>query len=195
MKGLHTIWAAVLLAVAVIIIFPLFAQEVLAADSSNQWRPTYDLIMRYLNFGILLFLLIKFGRKPLMNFLRQRKEDLQKEINRAEEKRKEARANVEEVHRQLDESAARLEEIKQKIIKQGEIKKQAIIQNAQQESKILLQEAKRRIDSQVLNAKQTLQAQMIDEAMEIVFKKLPRHITQQDNRKFLDKYLTRVLSE
>jgi F-type H+-transporting ATPase subunit b len=194
-KGLHTIWVAVLLAIAEIISFPLFSQEVLAADSSNQWRPTYDLIMRYLNFGILLFLLIRFGRKPLMNFLRQRKEELQKEINRAEEKRKEAKANVEEVHRQIDESAARLEEIKQKIIKQGEIKKQLIIQNAQQESKILLQEAKRRIDSQILKARKTLQAQMIDEAMEIVFEKLPRQITEEDNQKFLDQYLKRVSSE
>jgi F-type H+-transporting ATPase subunit b len=194
-KRLHIIWAAVLLAIAVTISLPLFPHEALAADSSNQWRPAYDLIMRYLNFGILLFLLIKFGKKPLVNFLRQRKEELQKEINRAEEKKKEAEANVAKVHRQLDESAARLEEIKQKIIKQGEIKKQRIIENAQQESKILLQEAKRRIDSQVLNARKRLQAQMIDEAMAIVFKKLPRQITEEDNQKFLDQYLTRVLSE
>jgi F-type H+-transporting ATPase subunit b len=173
----------------------LFPHQALAADNSNQWRPTYDLIMRYLNFGILLFLLIKFGKKPLMNLLRQRKEELQKEINRAEEKKKEAKANVAKVHRQLDESAARLEEIKQKIIKQGEIKKQRIIENAQQESKILLQEANRRIDSQILNAKKRLQAQMIDEAMAIVFKKLPRQITEEDNQKFLDQYLTRVSSE
>jgi hypothetical protein len=39
------------------------------------------------------------------------------------------------------------------------------------------------------------QAEMIDEAMKTVFEKLPQHITQADNQKFLDQYLTQVSSD
>jgi hypothetical protein len=39
------------------------------------------------------------------------------------------------------------------------------------------------------------QAEMVDEAMQTVFEKLPQHITQADNQKFLDQYLTQVSSE
>ena len=83
-----------------------------AADGSNQWRPTYDLVMRWLNFGILVFLLIKFGKKPLLSLLHKRKEELQREINRAEEQRNKAETKIKEVHTLLDGSVVRLEEKK-----------------------------------------------------------------------------------
>jgi F-type H+-transporting ATPase subunit b len=172
-----------------------FASETLAADNSTNWRPTYDLVMRWLNFVILAFLLVKFGKNPLMNMLRRRKEELQREIKRAEEQRKNAEAKVNEVRQQLDESVAHLEEIKQKIIKQGESRKKEIIQQAQAESKILLMEAKRRIDNQILSTKKKFQTKMVDEAMKTVIEQLPQHITQADNQKFLDQYLTQLSTD
>ena len=158
-------------------------------------RPTYDRVMRWLNFGILAFLLVIFSKNPLMNMLRQRKAELQREIKRAEEQRKNAETKANEVRQQLDESVAHLEEIKQKIIKQGETRKKEIIQEARAESKILLMEAKRRIDNQILSTKKMFQAELIDEAMKTVFEKLPQHVTQADNQKFLDQYLTQVSSD
>ena len=175
--------------------FVFLATETLAADNSGNWRPTYDLVLRWLNFVILAFLLVKFGKNPLMNMLRQRKQELQKEITKAEEQRKNAEAKANEVRRQLEESVAHLEEIKQRIIKQGETRKKEIIQEAQAESKILLKEAKRRIDSQILSTKKMFQTEMIDEAIETVFEKLPQHITQADYQKFLDQYLSQVSSD
>ena len=187
--------ASLVWTVALCICLLFFASQTMAADNSGSWRPTYDLVMRWLNFVILVFLLVKFGKNPLMNMLRQRKEELQREIKMAEEQRKNAEAKANEVRQQLDESVAHLEEIKQRIIKRGEARKKEIIQEAQAESKILLMEAKRRIDTQILSTKKMFQAEMIDEAMKTVFEKLPQHITQADNQKFLDQYLTRISSD
>jgi F-type H+-transporting ATPase subunit b len=195
MKRSKMIKASLVLAFALCLSVLFFTSETLAADNSANWRPTYDLVMRWLNFVILAFLLVKFGKNPLMNMLRQRKEELQREIKRAEEQRKNAEAKANEARQQLDEGVARLEEIKQKIIKQGETRKKEIIQEAQAESRILLMEAKRRIDNQILSTKKMFKAKMIDEAMKTVFEKLPQHITQADNQKFLDQYLTQTLSE
>jgi F-type H+-transporting ATPase subunit b len=195
MKGSRMIKASLVLVFALCMSLLFFVTATLAADNSGNWRPTYDLIMRWLNFVILVSLLIKFGKNPLMNMLRQRKEELQREIKRAEEQRKNAEAQTYEVRQQLDESVAHLEVIKQRIIKQGETRKKEIIQGAQAESKILLMEAKRRIDNQILSTKKMFQAEMIDEAMKTVFEKLPQHITQADNQKFIGHYLTKVLSD
>ncbi len=173
----------------------VFTSEALAVGSAGDWRPTYDLVMRWLNFIILVFLLIKFGKNPLMNLLRQRKEELQREINRAEEKRNKAQAKVKEVNKLLDESVVRLEDRKEKIIKQGENRKQEIIRDGQKESKLLLQESERKLYAQFLSAKKTFQAEMIDEAMKIVFKKLPPQISDEDNQKLLNQYFARVSSE
>jgi F-type H+-transporting ATPase subunit b len=195
MKRSRLIKASWVLALVLVLGFVGFIPEVLAADAAGSWRSKYDLVMRYLNFLILAFVLIKFGKNPLMNALRQRKEEIQKEIKKAEEQRKEAEAKANELRRQLEENVAQLEQIKQKIINRGETRKKEIIQEARAESKILLLEAKRRIDSQIISTKKMFQAEMVDEAMKTVFEKLPQHITQADNQKFLDQYITQISSE
>ncbi len=173
----------------------VITSEALAIDSAGGWRPTYDLVMRWLNFLILVFLLIKFGKNPLLNLLRKRKEELQREINRAEEKRNKAQAKVKEVNKLLDESVVRLEDRKEKIIKQGENRKQEIIRDGQRASQLLLQESERKLDAHFLSARKTFQAEMIDEAMKIVFEKLPQQISDEDNQKLLNQYFARVASE
>ena len=195
MKCSKVIKASLVLAVALGMSLLFFTSETLAADFSGNWRSTYDYVMRWLNFVILAFLLVKFGKNPLMNVLRQRKQELQREIKRAEEQRKNAEAQANEARQQLEESGAHLEEVKQRIIRQGETRKNEIIQGAQAESKILLIEAKRRIDTQILSAKKMFQAEMIDEAMKTVFEKLPQYINPTDNQKFLDQYLRQVSSD
>ena len=36
----------------------LLGPEAFAAEKTNNWRPTYDLVMRWVNFGIIVFLYI-----------------------------------------------------------------------------------------------------------------------------------------
>ena len=85
-----------------------FTPETLAADDGGSWRSKYDLVMRYLNFLILAFVLIKFGKKPLMNVLHQRKEEMQKEIKKVEEQRQNAETKANELRRQLEDNVAHL---------------------------------------------------------------------------------------
>ena len=48
----------------------IFGDDTLAAESGGTWRSTYDLIMRWANFLILAFIIFKFGKKPLINFMK-----------------------------------------------------------------------------------------------------------------------------
>ena len=63
----------------------------LASEGGGNWRGTYDVVMIWLNFGIFAFLLVKFLKDPLLNFLRGRKDELALEMNQLEEKREQAR--------------------------------------------------------------------------------------------------------
>ena len=126
MKGPNLIKTFSILVMATGMGLLVFTSEALAAGSAGDWRPTYDLVMRWLNFLILVFLLIKFGKNPLMNLLSQRKGELQREISRVEEQRDKAQAKVNEAHKLLDESVVRLKDRKEKIIKQGENRKKEI---------------------------------------------------------------------
>ncbi|MCP4630165.1 MAG: ATP synthase F0 subunit B [bacterium] len=174
---------------ASLIVLHLTSFEALAADSSGGWRPIFDLIMRWVNFLILAFLLIKFSRVPLKSFLEGKKADIAREIEKLEADKNRILLEIDENRKQIENSKERLSQLKKSIIAQGEKNKIKIIQDAERESKILLESAKQKIENRVADARELLKAELVDEAITIAMKKLPESITDQDNQKFIDTFI------
>jgi len=166
-----------------------------AAEGSSNWRPTYDLIMRWINFGIIVFVVYKYARKPFMNFLRGSKEKVAEEIQALETRKEEMVTRINQTQKDIEESDIRFNELKERIIQQGEKKKVEIIESAQHHSKIMIEDAKRRIGTHFLNAKNEFRTEMIDKAMDIALERLPREITPEDNDKFSRLFLESSLTE
>ena len=173
----------------------LFRLEAIAAEGQNSWRPVFDEIMRWLNFGILAFLLIKFSRIPIRNFFKARKEEMVREIEALENEKQAALREIDENLKLLEESGARFESLKERIIAQGEKNKQKIIEDAKQESNALLEGAKQKIDSQIIEARNSLRKELIDSAIAIAMERLPAEMTAEDNQKWVDKFLTSAGAE
>lgn len=179
-------------AIAFSLSFILTATDVLAADNASNWRPIFDLVMMWVNFGIFAFIIVKYSRNPLINFLKGQKEKVDLNINRIEEKKEKISAEVRVAIDTLDENKLRMQKLKERIILQGERRKQEIIDNALLESQIMLEESKRKIDDQILQAHKAIRAEMVDMAVSLAVKKLPAEITSADNQKFIDQYLTGI---
>ena len=178
------------LATACTLGFLLMATEGLAAGNANNWRPTYDLVLMWVNFGIFAFILVKYSRKPLVNFLKGQKEKVDLNITRIEEKKEAISAEVRVANDALDESKMRMQKLKERIVLQGERRKQEIIENAQQESKILLESTMKKIETQLIDAKRAFKSELVDTAISLAMKRLPDEITTEDNQKFTDQFLT-----
>ncbi len=164
----------------------------MAADTSGQWRPTYDLIMMWLNFGILVFLLIKFTKIPIANFFKRQKEEVERDLHEAEQKQQAAQTKIAETQKLLDESDVRLKKLTERIVKQGEHKKQELIANAMGESCTLLEEARKRIDNQIVLARNKFRSELIDAAIDVAMVKLPDQVTKDDDRNMIDQYINKV---
>ena len=178
--------------IAGILSLHFLGHEAFAAEKASSWRPIYDLILRWINFGIIVFLVVKYGKTPIMNFLRGQKEKLAREIKRLEDKKEGIAANIEKTHNTIDESEVRFAELKERIVRQGEKKKDAIIQTAQKQSKMMLEDGKRRIDTYFIQAKNKFKAEMIDRAIDLAMERLPKEITAEDNEKLTIEYLSLV---
>jgi len=172
----------------------LLSIEALAADSSGDWRPIFDLVMRWVNFFILSFLLVKFSRSPIKNFLKGKKEDIARDIEELEADKKQMLREIDESRKQIENSKERLSQLKKTIIAQGEKNKIKIIEDAEQESKILLESAKQKIESRIADAREVLKAELVDDAIALAMKKLPEIITDQDNQKFIDAFIKSAAS-
>jgi F-type H+-transporting ATPase subunit b len=169
--------------------------EALASESSGGWRPIYDEVLLWFNFGIIVFVFIKYGKTPLMNFLHGRKEKIAREIAQIEEKKKQAADKVTEINKMVDESKARFAKIKDRIVEQGERKKAEIIQTAQNQSKTMIVNAKRRIESHFEQAKNEFKAELIDKAIDLALERFPKEMTLEDNEKFTREFLTGTAAE
>ena len=161
----------------------------LASETGANWRATYDIVMIWLNFGIFAFLLVKYLKTPLINFLRGRQDEFAREINRLEEERQQISLKINETQRLFEKSEAHYETIKVKIITQGEEKKRELIEAARQESRSMIEQTNIRIGNQIHQAKNKFKSEMIDMAFSLAMERLPAEITKADHQRLLDRYI------
>ena len=164
-----------------------------AVETAASWRPTYDLVMMWVNFLILVFLALKFGKAPIMEFLKGRKLEISEEINQIEKDKNKITHKAKQALKKLDESDIHLAKLKEKILEQGEKKKHLIIKDAEQQCRFMLETSQRKIKNHIMKAEAQFRAELIDEATERALKILPRKITPEDNQKMLNEYLEYTL--
>jgi len=151
--------------------------------------------MRWVNFLILAFLLIKFSRAPLKKFLVGKKQDIADEIGGLEAEKEEILRQIDESKNQLENSRERLSALTKRIVTQGEKDRQRIIDEAEQESKMMLKSAKQKVESRIVEARQLLKSELVDSAITLATKLLPEQITEEDNQKFIDAFMASASSK
>lgn len=189
-KRLHTLISILML---VGLLLHLTGVPVLAADGgAADWRPTFDFIMRWVNFGILAFLLVRYGRQPLQNFLQGQKDEVAGQIDEVEAKKQQMQEMIAETERKVAESSVRFEKIKARIIEQGQQIKQQIIEDARRQSHHLLELEKKKAVNRIDQARATFLSELVDAATKHAQERLPAELTDDDHKKYLDLYLSNV---
>jgi F-type H+-transporting ATPase subunit b len=175
--------------IAVFAALLLNSTDALAAETTNTWRSTFDLVMRWVNFVIIAFVLIKFGRKPIKDFLSNRREAIDQQIKKYDQQKEAAAQKIEEANNLLKNSIARFEKIKKRIVEDGEKKKQQIIEDARQESMILLTSTRQKIENQIVEARNLIRSELIESAIALAEQRLPEEITAADEQKLIDHFM------
>jgi F-type H+-transporting ATPase subunit b len=189
MKRIDKKWLCVSFLAGLIILY-VCGSNVWAAEDSGGWRTTYDLVLKWINFFILAFVVFKYGRTPLMNFLKGQKEKWAQEIKDLEMNKEDAVAKIRQTEKLIEESDVRLAELKDRIVQQGEKRKQEIIDLAEHHSRIMFEDARHRVEAHIAESKNAFRAEMVDAAIDLAIQRLPHEITKDDNQRFLDEYLT-----
>jgi F-type H+-transporting ATPase subunit b len=170
------------------------ATEAFGADASANWRPTYDMVMRWLNFGILVVLFFRYGRKPLVAFFKGKSRQIQENIKTVDKEKEAIKKRINELQTERKEGRKHLQQIRDRVISQGERKKQKIIDDAKKERHLLLESAKQKIGHEITSAREKLQAEMVDRSIELAMQKLPQLMNDQDTQNSLKAYLDGIHS-
>lgn len=177
---------------SLIVILYLFAGVCFGSEGSSDWRKTYDLAMRWLNFLIFAGIFIKFGAKPLKSFTGQQRDEISIEILLLEKKKKELAADINQTLKMGEDSQAQFKNLKERILSEGKRRKKQIIEDAQFQSGLMIEEAKRKVEHRLLSARNNFHKELIDAATDLALEKLPQAVTKEDQEKRLDLFLKTI---
>ncbi len=172
-----------------IVIVGLIAWAIVANGVLGMERATYSLIMRWVNFGILVLVAVKYGRGPILNFLKNQRDEIANALHELEETKKLTENKIAESQEMLEAGQDKLEQIKQRILTEGERRKEQLVADAKQESIIMLESAKLKIDAQMREARDRIRAELIDLASELATEKLPQLLTPKDQEQLVDSWM------
>ena len=170
----------------------LFASQALASDSAGGWRDIYDVVMKWVNFGIfafIVFMIIKKFKGPLWALFAGDKADLENRIDNLEKEKEDKIRSIDSARKELEGSEARLTELKEKMTRRGEREKEAMIEAARDQSRLMLESAQRKVAYRIEQAKANFRAELIDSAVNAAIKQLPSQVTDADNEKLLGLFL------
>lgn len=191
-KSRRNLLQASLLFPAVFFLFML--EPAFAEDGARDWRPIYDFVLRWINFGILAYFVVKVIGPILVSFLSSQQSEISEKIEHVRKEKDEMVSRVQEARDSLENSGPRLEDIKNRIIEQGERRRQEIIDDANEQSRLMMKNARRRVDNQIVQARRNLQNELLDMAIEKATERLPREITEEDDHRIIENYLAAAVS-
>jgi len=163
----------------------LLPADALAAGEISEGRKIYDSIMLWVNFGILAFFFIRYGKTPLMNFLQGERKRVQNQLHEIEEDLNLARQRMKEESDKLDGIDGYLKEIQARIVEMGKREKKKILDEARVRADQMIQEAENELGFQMKKAKWMLNDQLAQKAVDLARERLAAAFTDQDNDKHL----------
>lgn len=165
---------------------PLFAG---AEGAGRNWRPTYDAVMMCVNFVILVLILVKLLKNPIKNFFQSQRDSISQEIEHLTHQKEKTRAELDEVQKRVTAGDAHIQEVRKRLVEEGESIKEKIIENARQQSEYMLAAAQKNISNQFLEARKAFRTELIELAVSSASDKLVNEIENNDHKKLVNQFL------
>lgn len=166
----------------------LSAGPAFAADNVPPF-PWADWIVSMINLSIFLFIIIKFGRKPIQDFFAKRREDFLADMNAAKRAREEAESRLEELNAKLEALEKERQALLDEYHAQGEREKDRMVEAAKRQVEKMRADAELTIEQEVKKAVATLQEQAVEMALSEARKKAQERLDQSAQDKLFDDYL------
>jgi len=151
-----------------------------------------DLMWRVINFAALLFILIKFGAKPVGSALSGRKKQIQEEIEDLENKRAEAERSFREFESKLAGMEGEISTIVEKAVAQAESEKVRIIESAHQAADDIKRQAQMAIQNELVSVRRSLKNDIADQATAMAEEIIVKSLKPEDQSRIIEDYLNKV---
>ena len=174
------------------IIISILEPNAYAAEEPSKGRVIWDNIMLWFNFGVLVFLFIKYAKKPLMGFLRGESNKIEENLTDVETKLKNTKSIMDSETVNLKDLDGRIQEMREDIIALSQREKERIIEKTKITASQMIEDANKESTYKLDIAKRAIEAEMMDIALTIVEGRLKGGMKSEDNELLIDDFLSSV---
>lgn len=141
---------------------------------------------------ILYFILRHFLYEPVSKFMRERQENIQKDINGAKTLKKDATALRNQYELKINEAHAEGQEIIETSRRRGKELKEDILEDAREEAQSIVDRARREIELEKEKALQEIKLQAGDMAILIASRIVDEQVDMNVQQDMIDKFIDEV---
>ncbi len=173
-------------------ILHLASSVVFASEGAEPAASFKDLLWPVINFAILVFILVKFGRKPISEFLKKRTELIEKSLKEAEEAKELAKKAFSEVQERLLGMDKEINNILESAKKAGEREKEALIAQGESLKSKIIEQAKANIEYELQKAKKAIKSEAALMALELAEKQIKEKLDAKGHEKLTEEYIQKI---
>ena len=172
----------------------LYCVDAFAAEGPSPGRRLWDNIMLWVNFGILAFFFLKYAKKPLMDYLHGVRQTVKEDLSVIEGQMKDVKSIRDAETEKLKGIEEHLVEMREGILEMGRREKEKIIEQARISAERMIESAKFYSEYRIAMAKKALSDQMVDIAVGMVEKRLTTGLSEEDNEKLVNQFVTDLIT-
>ena len=151
-----------------------------------------SLVIQAINFGLLLFILIKLLYKPLLAKMNERTEAIRSSLEEAKAARAEAERERAEHATKLQASLAEAQSIRATALKDAAEEQRRLVDAARAEAARLVEAARSEMGQDVRRARQELRQEVADLATSVAERLIRKSVRDEDHRRIVDDAINRV---
>lgn len=150
---------------------------------------TLELAGSFVNFGIWLALLVLMLRKPLSEFLRNRRASVVEGMEEAKRVKEEAEAKHKEYSERIENLDAELERLREEMRRAGQEERERIVAAANEKAAKMREEARFLVDQQMKQLRVDLTREAVEAAVQTAEALLAKQTTVSDQERLANDYL------
>jgi F-type H+-transporting ATPase subunit b len=147
-----------------------------------------------LNFILLVWIVVKFGRKPFREYLRERHASIKQNLEEASALHQQARAKLDEIESKLKNISREIAEIRESVLQDAELEKTRIIQQAELEAERIVKQADETLKKELHRARRRLEVEAVNAAMQAADKLVRQQVNESDRKRLNEEYFSQILS-
>jgi F-type H+-transporting ATPase subunit b len=152
----------------------------------------HDLAWRLFNVALLVGVLYAFARKPIQEFFRDRREEIQRQLEEAARLRADAEQRYARWQRQLQDLDAELAGIRATARERAEQERARILEDARATAERIRSDARAAVDQELRRARARLREETSDLSIQLAAELLRRELGERDRERLIDEFVAGV---